>query len=400
MTNEILRGDALVARARRCAMSLGWRTPMFLPALQHCKIVADPATSTASIDTKGIMRFGEDFCSTLTDAELSAVVAHELCHMIYRHAERREDRKHKRFNIACDMALNQILREAQESLPSCALYPTQGQETWTAEAIYDKLPDQDESDGQGPAMAGCGPLPGDPDADGEPGAGNEPSQEDIRQWREIAAQCSMQNRGDKAGQALSRLFDMPAQKVRWDEIIRNALSAAVQAHGRDDQTWRKRGRRSGATGPQFAGYTAYKAQAAVVIDSSGSVPDESLSIAAYRVREIAQQTGVRVYMVVSDVAVHFSGWVTHATSMDNLRGYAGRGRGGTDFSQAYAEVAQVHAKFDALVHLTDGECTWPTPAVPLNCKKLVVALIGSRNRGYMPKDDPRIRAIDALLPKA
>lgn len=397
MANEKLTGDALVARTRRCAMSLGWRTPMFLPALQHCTIVADPATETASIDTKGTIRIGEGFAAELTDAELSAVVAHELCHMIYRHAERREDRKHKRFNIACDMALNQILREAQEALPSCALYPAHGQETWTAEAIYDKLPDQDESEGgQGPAMAGCGPMPAE---DGDPETGD-PSQEDIRQWREIAAQCSMQNRGDKAGQALSRLFDMPAQKVRWDEIIRNALSAAVQAHGRDDQTWRKRGRRSGATGPQFAGYTAYKAQAAVIIDSSGSVPDESLSIAAYRVREIAQQTGVRVYMVVSDVAVHFSDWVNQATSMDNLRGYAGRGRGGTDFSRAYDVVSKVHAKFDALVHLTDGECTWPTPQVPLNCKKLVVALIGSRNRSYMPKDNPRIRAIDALLPKA
>jgi hypothetical protein len=169
MATEMLRGDELVARARRCGMALGWRTPMFLPALQHCTIEAAPdaVCPTACINTKGRIMIGEGFAATLTDGELSAVIAHELCHLIYRHGERLEDRQPKRFNIACDMALNQILREAQEQLPSSALYPTHGQEAWSAEQIYDKLPEQDEDGGNGPAMAGCGPTNASDDSDGD-----------------------------------------------------------------------------------------------------------------------------------------------------------------------------------------------------------------------------------------
>lgn len=409
---NMLQGEELVERIRKAARALGWRVPMFWPAIQQtsvqvCDLGRNGQAGTACIDAKGVMRFDPTFCAELTDAELSAVVAHELCHLIYRHLERREDRQARRFNIACDMALNQILREAQEQLPSSAIYPTKGQELWTAEAIYDQLPEQPEGEGMGPqpALAGCGPdgpegPGGDADGDDGEGEGGEvPSQADVRKWREVAAQCKMTNRGDAPGRAYSKLFEVPAQKVRWEEILRHAMMQAIQAHGRDDQSWQRRGRRSGAEGAQFPGYTSYKASAAVVIDSSGSVDDESLAVAALRVREIAVATGVRTLLVVHDAAVQWAGWVTAATPVDTLRATTGMGRGGTVFTGAYERVGAERAKFDAIVHLTDGEGVWPTPAIPRNCRRLVVALIGSRNRGYLPKDVPNLRVIDAMAPK-
>jgi predicted metal-dependent peptidase len=61
-----------------------------------------------------------------------------------------------------------------------------------------------------------------------------------------------------------------------------------------------------------------------------------------------------------------------------------KGRGGTSFDEAYARVEK-EGKFNALVHLTDGEVgQWP--AKPRTVRKLVVALLGSACKTEVPSD--------------
>lgn len=164
------------------------------------------------------------------------------------------------------------------------------------------------------------------------------------------------------------------------------------AHGRDDQCWMRRNRRSGAEGPQFPGWTAYKAQVAVVIDTSGSMSDEDLAEAVSNTVAIAKSTGVRIFVVVHDYVVHFAGWIQGANAPKVQSKLVGRG--GTDFKEAYKRVGDA-GKFDAMVHLTDGECEWAPR--PQTVKRLVVALLGSRQKAHIPKNDPMITMIDATL---
>jgi predicted metal-dependent peptidase len=415
----VLIGDPLVQRAWRCAYALSWRWPLFLPALQHVTFYtlaeADPC-QTACVDTRGRIGLAPAFAATLDDAELACLVAHELSHLIYRHSERRDGREPKAWNVACDMALNQILVDAGMRLPEGGLLPKPEWHDWPAEQIFDHLPrQQGEGDGEGEgegegggsprAMQGCGPTQAKgTDGDGTDGEGQGEGQggtSDEQKWREVAAACAVMHnsssRSDGGGTALSRLFDVPQPRVRWDKILRHGLHQALASHGRDDQTWSRRSRRS-TPNVILPGWQALRAKVCVWVDNSGSVSDRDLSVAVQRVWEICKDVqGVQVFLVVHDHVVRHAGWINARTPVPTIRDHANKGRGGTVFEVAHTRTAEEKCHFDWAVHLTDGECPWPSPTLPRNVRKLVVALVGTRCRQYLPKEDARIRVLDARI---
>jgi len=383
---------SITDKAHSAMFGLGWRNPFFLPALPYVSFEEAPV-GTACVDASGRIRLDPDFIKRITDDQFTGVLAHEISHLLLLHRGRMGMRQHERWNRACDRAINQALREANIELPPDCLYPAQGQENWSAEQFYEVEPEDEESGG-GKGGKGGGGLP-DPNARPRVGSGcgvDEAPEGDEsvpeadkpnydRQWRELAAQAQItaRERGDGAGNALARLLDIPPAKVRWESIVRNAVSHAVAAHGRDDVTWTKRSRRSPVEGPQMPGWTAYKAQVAVVIDTSGSMSDTDITDAVSNTVAIARAAAVKLFLVVHDHIVQWKGWISAATGPKLAPKM--KGRGGTDFSEAYKAVGEA-GRFDALIHLTDGECTWPEK--PASAKRLVVALLGSKNRGGCP----------------
>jgi hypothetical protein len=319
------------------------------------------------------------------------------------------------------MALNKILADAGLKLPEGGLLPLKPEwNDWPAEQIFDNLPrqqgqgdgeDEGEGEGQGDgqglpkAMQGCGPTqakgqPGEGEGEGE-GGGAGQGTSDEQKWREVAAACAVMHnsaaRSDNGGTALSRLFDVPQPRVRWDKILKHGLQQALAAHGRDDQTWTRRSRRS-TPNVILPGWQALRARVCVWVDNSGSVSDKDLSVAVQRVWEICRDVqGVQVFLVVHDHVVRHAGWVNARTPVPTLREHASAGRGGTVFEAAHTRTAEEKCHFDWAVHLTDGECHWPTPTLPRNVRKLVVALVGTRCRQYLPTDDGRIRVLDARI---
>lgn len=407
----VLTGKLLEDRAWRCAYALSWRWPLFLPALQHVSFYPLPeqdACKTACVDTRGRIGLAPAFTASLDDAEMACLVAHELSHLIYRHSERREERDPRRWNVAADMALNKILVDAGMKLPEGGLLPLKGEwNDWPAEQIYDNLPEDKQGGGNGvpDAMQGCGPNKadggGEGDGEGVEGqASGEGGVSDEQKWREVAAACASQHnsasRSTTGGTALSRLFDVPQPRVRWDKILKHGLQQALNAHGRDDQTWSRRSRRSTPT-VILPGWQALRARVCVWIDNSGSVSDRDLSVAVQRVWEICRDVrGVRIFLAVHDHDVRWAGWVDAQTPVPTLQEYASKGRGGTVFECVHRRTEQERVTFDWAVHLTDGECSWPNPILPRNVRKLVVALVGTRCKQYLPADG-RLRVLDARI---
>jgi predicted metal-dependent peptidase len=62
-----------------------------------------------------------NFVETLNTAELAGVLAHEVMHPALQHHTRRGDRDRKRWNMACDDAINPLLLDAGLTLPKDVL---------------------------------------------------------------------------------------------------------------------------------------------------------------------------------------------------------------------------------------------------------------------------------------
>ena len=74
--------------------------------------------SIATMATDGItLLYNPEFVETLSGAELAGVLAHEVMHPALQHHTRRGERDQKRWNIACDYAINPLLLDLDSLCP-------------------------------------------------------------------------------------------------------------------------------------------------------------------------------------------------------------------------------------------------------------------------------------------
>jgi len=356
-------------------------------------------TPTAHVTLDGKIYYNSAYIATLTSGQLLFIVAHEIGHLALCHFERflkAPDRKLA--NIACDMSLNKALLDAGlKDYPIGALFPLPGMELFHAERIYDELAKmkrednlpqeiKDILDQDGPTKPGqgCGPQAPENGESGnqsigeggdQSGKGAPKSVEDLcADWAETKVQAEQMAIGSGKGSIFLTAGKVPPSRVKWKSVVKRGIEAATASLGRDDQTWVRRGRRSGEHGPQFAGWQATRAKIAVVIDSSGSMSDEMLHIAISETVALSRDCKASIYLAIHDHGLQWGGWLADSVTTGDITKRVS-GRGGTCCKEAYANVEQATKRFGYFIHLTDGGI-WGWPAWPKNCAKRVVALIG------------------------
>ncbi len=99
--------------------------------------VIDCRMTTACTDGYRIF-FDAEFCQKMTDAQRQSVIAHEVWHCALRHASRRGDRQHYRFNYASDIEVDTLLKRDGFEVELLPHRPSW--EEKTAESIYEELP--------------------------------------------------------------------------------------------------------------------------------------------------------------------------------------------------------------------------------------------------------------------
>lgn len=110
-----------------------WLTPIILN-LRH--IVKTEAIPTVGVTPDGrTLYYNPHFWKSLKSREKTAVLIHELLHIVSKHSQRRGTRDWNLWNIACDQAINYQITAAGYHLPAGALTG----ENDAAEAIYRKL---------------------------------------------------------------------------------------------------------------------------------------------------------------------------------------------------------------------------------------------------------------------
>ncbi len=119
--------------------------PFFGNLALHLPLKEDNVfTPTFATDGKFIY-YNKKFAESCDDQKKQFIIAHEICHNIFKHLSRIGERHKERWSLAIDYTTNAILKKDFGYVPKGGLYSEEF-ENMTAEEIYNKLP---EMNGQG-----------------------------------------------------------------------------------------------------------------------------------------------------------------------------------------------------------------------------------------------------------
>ena len=306
---------------------------------------------TACTNGKRVL-YDPKFVSDLTDDQLKFLVAHECMHPMLEHNFRRQSRDPKRWNMAADYVINQLLTDEgigkfiEGGCLDKALYDAGN---GVSEHIYTLLPEGDDGDGGG--MGGTG-------QDLEDGEGTAQDQaQQSAEWRVKVAQAAQAAKMmGKLSVGMARLVDAILNPtVDW----RDVLQRFVTKHKTDERSFSRPNRRFLSQGlymPSRSGEVM--GPIAFLVDCSGSVDDRQLAQMAAEMRTVHEDLRPEKLHVV-----YFDSEVSHyeCYGPDDSLDIRFHGGGGTDVRAAFDYLeAEGHADdVVCTVVLTDGYTPYP-----------------------------------------
>ena len=334
--------------------------------------------------------YNPDYIDSLSVDQTQFALAHEALHCALSHFARREHRDRRRWDIACDLAINPLLIREGMTAPPGALYDI-GFEGMMAEEIYPNIKEDtqeethdehlygNDSDNRNDASQQTDGGDGD-EGDEEGGGGgsggeaqhgmappesmSEAEKEQLSiQWRQRlagAAQQAMQ--AGKLGGNLRRLVDHLLQpQLPW----RMLLARYMTASSRDDYSYMRPSRREGSA--IFPTLRSSQVDVLVVLDTSGSIRSSEMRELVSEIDAIKGQMRARIALHACDYELAEGGpwvyepWEEFSLPQDILGG------GGTRFTPVFKWVEATAINPDLLVYFTDAEGEFPQqePAFPV-----------------------------------
>ena len=374
--------------------------------------------------------YNENYIDGLSLDETQFVLAHEALHCALSHFNRRQHRIKRRWDIACDLAINPLLIAEGFTPPRGALI-MEGFDGMSAEEIYPTLDDQfedqphdqhiyeeqDEADqsrsenntdgkpppsdmplraadeqeddanssSQGLNHQGQGqgegeqpsPMPqqasqGQGEPQPPPLTKTEKDNLDTQWQQRLAGAAQQAMQAGKLSGSLARLVDeLLEPRLPWRSLLAHYMSAVA----RDDYTYTRPSSRRGDPAV-YPSLRSGQVNIFVALDTSGSISDSELAQFVAEVDAIKAQLRARVVLQTCDNSVaedgpwYYEPWDEFAIPREISGG------GGTDFSPLFAWVEQLDERPDILVYFTDAEGDFPefTPAYP------VLWLVKGRNK--------------------
>jgi predicted metal-dependent peptidase len=337
--------------------------------------------------TDGVsLYYNPEFVDTLNSATLAGVLAHEVMHPALQHHLRRSKRDPRRWNEACDYAINPLLLDAGLSLPDGILVDPRFR-GMSAEQIYNMREGeaQPQPGGQNSASDGAGTGSGEtsekqrttdeptaPVTEGGigqvldapvPDEESPTAEEQAREWSVAVNQAvTLSKQAGKAPAGLARTLEGAAEAaVDWRELLRRLWSDTIPA----DLSWMRPNRRHIWNGLYLPGVVREGVgEIAVAVDCSGSVNARLLRLFEAEVCSILEgQRPQCVHVLYFDTEVHKvetyqAGEQVHLNPV---------GGGGTDFAPCFNWLAEHGIQPQTLVFLTDLCGTFPEnePSYPV-----------------------------------
>lgn len=324
--------------------------------------------------------FNPTMIDKVSPQALTGLVAHETLHVMLLHHLRRGDRHHLRWNMACDYAINLILKEQKFQLPEGGLCDAK-YANMTAEEIYDRLPED-------MGKTGAAKFSFDPETGKSEGGAPQPTpggfdvvmdvvmdapggmtEQQVRQ-EEAAIKAAVNNAAAmarKAGKMSAGLEKMVealcAPKANWQSELWEFLTAKAETDYSWAQPDKRMMRQYGVIYPTLDGYKL--GNIAIINDTSGSTAKFQEQFASE----------------LSDILSQFECTITifnHDTKTTAIETYSSddmplvlktKGYGGTCAKHTFDLIREEY-DFDVVVWLTDLELNLKVIEPP-NCPVLI-----------------------------
>lgn len=353
---------------------------------------------TTATDARALY-YNPRWIAGLSSAQVQFALAHEALHCALGHFARRGHRIQRKWDLACDLAINPILVDEGLTPPGEALvldiyrgmaaeeiYPCLddslddsqmmdehrwdgeagaqgagaggGEGTSAAPSGQGARPDQEideQAGGASPQKVGAGGTAGEGD-DAPPPPLSAREKEALReQWqRHLAAAAQRAREAGKLSGQLARLAEAAlAHQVSWRVLLAHYL---VQT-ARDDYTWQRPSRREGEV--IWPSLRSHAGDIHVALDVSGSVSARDLAEFLGELNALKGTLPLRITLFACDSALAAgSPWVFEAWDALRLpREFAGGG--GTSFVPVFDWIERHGSRPDALIYFTDAEGEFP-----------------------------------------
>ena len=344
--------------------------PFFASLALRLRIKEDESCKTLWTDGH-TLGFNPKFVDGLPLDQVKGVIAHEVMHLACSHHTRRGERDQKKWNMAGDYAINQILVDSKIALPEgCLIDPAYI--GMASEQIYGHLPEPPpgNSPGNGDPNGGQGQ---DQDKDQDPGGCGEvrdakgPGDRDLspaetaqeeQNWKIATTQAVTQAKamGELPGGIARMVGEILAPHVDWREVLRRFVDQAAK----NDYTWTRPNRRYLHAGLYLpALYSEQLPPIVIAVDTSGSIDDEAISQFASEMTSILREYKTTCNVLYCDTEI---AGVENFTSDDLPLKLNPQGGGGTDFRPPFAWVEKQGITPACLIYLTDMYChQFPEP---------------------------------------
>ena len=349
----------------RARVAMQFDHPFFGYLALTLQPVCSPDMKPPTMGTDGTrLYYHPDFIKNTPIAQLTGVIAHEIGHIILKHLSRRQGREPKRWNVAADLAVNQLVMK-EFILPPGALQDHQYADK-SAEFIYSNLPVS--KDGEGPGTLdsheewknwGKGDGKGK-DKDGKDGSGEAESDDMEQEWANRVATAATQARvkGKLPAHLQSVIDDLLQPKLDWKALLRDRITSCAKNDYRLFPVNKKFIHR-GLCMPSISGE---QINIAVGVDDSGSISDEQIREFLTEVKGICEAYDeYTIHLFMADAAIH-QRFELH--QFDPLPKVVA-GRGGTDFRPVIEEAEKL--EITSLVYFTDLCGSFPDkePKIPV-----------------------------------
>lgn len=328
--------------------------PFFGELALRLKLVERADIPTLAVDGRSIF-YNPDFVAKLSGSLTMAIIAHEVMHCVFDHIGRRADRNPKKWNVAGDYAINQMLTDAGFNFEGTGLLDKK-YAGMTTDEIYHLLDSSiGDENAPGPGEPG-GPL--DDCMDGD----TESNETNATDWKIATIQAATSAKAEgKLPASLARLLDeLAAPKVDWRERLRRFVNQS----SKDDYSWMHPNRRYMSLGIYLPSlYNETMGEIVVAIDTSGSIDQATLSAFGAEIKAIVQSARPsKTTVIYCDAKVNH---VDVFEPNDELH-FNTHGGGGTDFCPPFEYVAEHSIRPVCFVYLTDMYGRFPSdPGYPV-----------------------------------
>lgn len=299
-----------------------------------------PCVGTMATD--GVHLFYDDkFVEELPFKQLLGVVAHEVLHCAMLHMLRRENRDHRRFNEACDYAVNWVLTEKFNfELPKDGLLSSK-YANMSAEQIYPLL----QKESQESNAPSWGQI-----IDAAMNGMDEAQAKALEVEWDIAMKQAVQaakQAGKTGGGWIDEIVELSKPRIPWREQLFNFLTAKTQtdfAWYPPDITYIQHRLHIPTLNAPSLGHVLW------IEDTSGSVATEELAMSRAEIQSMMEILPAETFRVIQcDTEIRFDEIIE---DFDEL-GTRIVGRGGTLFKPAMDKIAEY--KPDVVIFFSDLE---------------------------------------------